>query len=78
LSNFSFDKCYFIAQNKTAVSSFYIPVVLVMYMAGVASADNIRQAKEVLTPLGVYFQVQDDYIDCCGDPEYSGNLGTDI
>jgi farnesyl diphosphate synthase len=57
LSSFGFDKYYICARYKMAFYSFYIPVALAMYMAVVASADNLRQAKVVFTALGVYFQV---------------------
>jgi farnesyl diphosphate synthase len=58
LSNISFDKYYICARYKTASYSFYIPVALAMYLAGVATPDNLRQAKVVLMALGVYSRLR--------------------
>lgn len=49
-----------------------------MYQAGIATPENLTRARDVLIPLGEYFQVQDDYLDCYGDPEHIGKIGTDI
>lgn len=78
LTRFSLEKHSFIVIYKTAYYSFYLPVALAMHMAGAASEENLAQAKEVLIPLGEYFQIQDDYLDCYGDPEHIGKIGTDI
>jgi len=78
LNEFGFSKYYFIVRYKTAFYSFYLPVALAMFQAGVATEKNLQQAKDVLIPLGEYFQVQDDYLDCYGDPEHIGKIGTDI
>lgn len=58
LSNFSLEKHSFIVIYKTAFYSFYLPVALAMYMAGISSAEDLKQAKDVLIPLGEYFQIQ--------------------
>lgn len=78
LSKFSLAKHSYIVTYKTAFYSFYLPVALAMYMAGIASSEDLKQAEDILLPLGEYFQVQDDYLDCYGDPNVIGKIGTDI
>lgn len=78
LSKFSLEKHSFIVIFKTAYYSFYLPVALAMYAAGCADERDLKQAQDVLIPLGEYFQIQDDYLDCFGKPEDIGKIGTDI
>ncbi|KAF9432132.1 Farnesyl pyrophosphate synthetase [Entomortierella beljakovae] len=78
LSKFSMEKHSFIVTYKTAFYSFYIPVALAMRMAGIQDESAYKQAEKILLPLGQYFQIQDDYLDCYGDPITIGKIGTDI
>ncbi|KAG0223349.1 Farnesyl pyrophosphate synthetase [Actinomortierella wolfii] len=78
LSKFSIEKHKFIVIYKTAYYSFYLPVALAMHMAGIKDEAAFKQAESILIPLGEYFQVQDDYLDCYGDPKMIGKIGTDI
>jgi farnesyl diphosphate synthase len=58
LSKFSLEAHSFIVTYKTAFYSFYLPVALAMYMAGISDEADLKQAKDVLIPLGEYFQIQ--------------------
>lgn len=78
LSKFSLEKHSFIVIFKTAYYSFYLPVALAMFACGITSEQDLKQAHDVLIPLGEYFQIQDDYLDCFGKPEDIGKIGTDI
>lgn len=55
-----------------------MPVALALYYAGFATPKNLKQAEEILVPMGEYFQIQDDYLDNFADPETLGKIGTDI
>lgn len=78
LSKFTLENHSLIVVYKTAYYSFYLPVVLAMHMCGVSDERDLKQAQEILIPLGKYFQIQDDYLDCFGSPEQIGKIGTDI
>lgn len=78
LDNFSLDKYMFIVTYKTAYYSFYLPIALALHYLQLATPENLRQAHDILIPLGQYFQVQDDYLDAYGDPAFIGKIGTDI
>nr|QZW16096.1 farnesyl pyrophosphate synthase [Rehmannia glutinosa] len=77
LSKYSLPLHRRIVQYKTAYYSFYLPVACALLMAG-ENLDNHVNVKDVLIAMGIYFQVQDDYLDCFGEPEKIGKIGTDI
>jgi len=78
LDNFSMEKFTFIVTYKTAFYSFYLPVALALHYCKLATPENLQQAKDILIPMGVYFQTQDDYLDAYADPSVLGKVGTDI
>ncbi|KYK61534.1 Farnesyl pyrophosphate synthetase [Drechmeria coniospora] len=78
LDNFSMTKYQFIVIYKTAYYSFYLPVALALHQLNLATPKNLKQAQDILIPLGEYFQIQDDYLDNFGLPEHIGKIGTDI
>jgi farnesyl diphosphate synthase len=72
------EKFTFIVIYKTAYYSFYLPVALALHYCGFATANNLKQAHDILIPMGEYFQAQDDYLDNFADPKTLGKIGTDI
>lgn len=78
LNRFTMERYKTIVRYKTAFYSFYLPVAAGMIMAGISQPKAFQQAREILLIMGEYFQVQDDYLDCYGDPSVIGKIGTDI
>lgn len=72
------DRWQLIVTYKTSFYSFYLSVAFAMVMAGVKDPAAYDAAREILVTMGVYFQAQDDYLDCYGTPEQIGKIGTDI
>ncbi|CAM0902121.1 unnamed protein product [Alopecurus aequalis] len=66
-----------IVKYKTSYYSFYLPVACALLLNGANLSDYV-ELKNVLIEMGVYFQIQDDYLDCFGDPQVIGKVGTDI
>ncbi|CAG8512268.1 6276_t:CDS:10, partial [Dentiscutata heterogama] len=58
LNRFSMEKYKCIVLYKTAFYSFYLPVALAMHMAGIKNELAFQKAKDILLPLGEYFQIQ--------------------
>lgn len=78
LDRFTVERYKAIVKYKTAFYSFYLPVAAAMYMAGIDSEVEHNNAKHILLEMGEFFQIQDDYLDCFGDPAVTGKIGTDI
>ena len=63
---------------KTAFYTFFLPVACGMLLAGRTDQHAYDVARNICMKIGEYFQVQDDFLDCYGDPEVIGKIGTDI
>ncbi|KAK8497619.1 hypothetical protein V6N12_042807 [Hibiscus sabdariffa] len=77
LSKYSLSTYRRIVEYKAAYYSFYLPVASAMLMAG-ENLVNHTDMKNVLVEMAIYHQVKDDFLDCFGDPEVTGKIGTDI
>ncbi|OLY78945.1 Farnesyl pyrophosphate synthase [Smittium mucronatum] len=79
LDLFNLDKHHFIVKYKTSFYSFYLPVALALLACGeTPDSKSFDISRDILVPMGVYFQVQDDYLDLYGDVKLTGKVGTDI
>lgn len=78
LDKFSLEQYQRIVKYKTAYYTFYLPVAMGMILSGVTQPQAYHTAQTICCIMGEYFQVQDDYLDCFGDPTIIGKVGTDI
>jgi len=78
LTLFTLENYKLIVKYKTAYYSFYLPVALAMIVVGVRSEPSFTIAEDILLPMGEYFQIQDDFLDCYGDYQTIGKVGRDI
>merc|ERR1719217_1613651 len=78
LTDFTVDRWTLIVKYKTAFYSFYAPVAMGMIVAGITDVEEYDACREILMIMGIYFQAQDDYLDCFQPPEKLGKIGTDI
>eukprot|EP00775_Hariotina_reticulata_P012243 gene12243-12380_t len=78
LSRYTMDNYLRIITYKTAFYTFYLPVAAGLLLSGETRAEAFDLARQICVEMGQYFQIQDDYLDCFGDPEVIGKVGTDI
>jgi len=78
LKDFTEERWTLIVKYKTAFYSFYCSVAMPMIVAGITDVAEYNACRDILMIMGIYFQAQDDYLDCYADPEQLGKIGTDI
>jgi farnesyl diphosphate synthase len=63
---------------KTAYYTIVQPVICGLAISHLSSLAEHPALRPLLVDIGIYFQVQDDYLDCFGDVNITGKIGTDI
>uniref|UniRef100_A0A7N0UIV3 Farnesyl pyrophosphate synthase n=1 Tax=Kalanchoe fedtschenkoi TaxID=63787 RepID=A0A7N0UIV3_KALFE len=76
LSKYSMPLYRRMVQYKITYHSYYLPAACALLMSGEDLEDHI-DAKKILVEMGIYFQVQDDYADCFGDPKKTRKVNSD-
>jgi len=77
LTNFTLENYTRIITYKTAFYSFYLPIAAGLIICG-CPPETFAIARDICIQLGVKFQIQDDFLDCFGDFDILGKIGTDI
>lgn len=75
---YTWERYRMIAKYKTSYYSISHPIRFGLYLAGKSDPEMHKKLEEVLVEVGVYYQAQDDYLDCWGDPNVMGKPGRDI
>ncbi|EFN82314.1 Farnesyl pyrophosphate synthetase [Harpegnathos saltator] len=78
LDRFTMDRYDGIAYYKTAYYTFVLPMSVAMHFAGIKSRELFEEARTILTKIGHFYQIQDDYLSCYGNRKTLGKVGTDI
>lgn len=78
LNEFNLDVYHRIVTFKTAIYTFYLPIAAGMILAGYDAPRQLALARDISIELGKKFQIEDDYLDCYGEPAKIGKDGTDI
>lgn len=78
IDRFSIERYFTIATYKTAFYSTVLPVRLALYLARVSDAAVHEQLEKLMIKMGIFWQIQDDYLDAFADPAITGKIGTDI
>ncbi|CAF1118603.1 unnamed protein product [Adineta ricciae] len=68
---------YSVVTWKTAYYTIALPILCGLYITSPDLADH-PSLKSIAVDIGIYFQVQDDFLDCYGDIKQTGKIGTDI
>lgn len=72
LDRFTPERYKLIVKYKTAFYTFYLPVAIGMITSGTTDKESLNFAQSICCIMGEYFQIQDDVLDCYGEPAMIG------
>ncbi|OXA63588.1 Farnesyl pyrophosphate synthase [Folsomia candida] len=77
---FTMENYYRISKYKVGYFSFYLPIASswILQADGTPKEEELKLIEEIALEMGHLFQVQDDYLDCFGNPNVTGRYGTTI
>ncbi|XP_039307283.1 farnesyl pyrophosphate synthase isoform X2 [Solenopsis invicta] len=78
LNTFTIDRYNSMAANKTAPITYILPINAALRLAGIKDQKIFSEVNPILLEMGLFFQVQDDYLACFGNSEICGKDNTDI
>ncbi|PYH32168.1 FPP/GGPP synthase family protein [Aspergillus neoniger CBS 115656] len=67
-----------ICELKGGYYSFYLSVLLALQYLQLDTPNNIQQTRDILVPLGSFYQFQNEYLDIFGTHRLTGKIGTDV
>ncbi|XP_021182149.3 farnesyl pyrophosphate synthase [Helicoverpa armigera] len=67
-----------IVKHKSAYYTYKLPISLGFMLANRYNEETHKDVDDISMKLGRLFQMQDDYIDCYGDENMTGKMGSDI
>ncbi|ODM88459.1 Farnesyl pyrophosphate synthase [Orchesella cincta] len=78
MEKYTMERYTAIVKHKTSLYTYYLPVALAMTMAEIKDPALFQEVRNVALEMGHFFQVRDDFLDCYGDVQMTGKIGTDI
>eukprot|EP00759_Apiculatamorpha_spiralis_P022311 PhF_6_TR26598/c0_g1_i2/m.38490/K00787/FDPS; farnesyl diphosphate synthase len=78
INQFTVENYNRIVLHKTTYYTIRLPLSLSLAVTGTYPLIEAKELDTLSKHIGEYFQIQDDFLDCFGDPAVTGKIGTDI
>ncbi|XP_053964587.1 farnesyl pyrophosphate synthase-like isoform X1 [Anastrepha ludens] len=78
VNTFSVETFNTIVHYKTSCHTLYLPAACSLHLAGIKDRLSFHQCNAILVELAHFCQSLNDFLDCFGNPDETGKIGTDI